>query len=110
MLQSPHLKDYVKTIGIEQSLGNNALFEHKCIQNIKKLYKHAGKCDEQQQFKDIIETAMVSNPEVFTDNSLIYPMKQTQVKKPSARKSLWIFTNILYVQKKTATRRVGSAK
>ena len=38
MLQSPRLKDDVKTIGIDLSLSNNALFEHKCIQNINKLY------------------------------------------------------------------------
>ena len=47
MLQSPRLKDPVKTIGIDQSLSNNALFEHKCLQNINKLYKHAGKCNNQ---------------------------------------------------------------
>ena len=45
MLQSPRLKYYVETIGIYQSLSNNALFE-KNLQNIKKLYKHTGKCDD----------------------------------------------------------------
>ena len=45
MLQSPRLKDHIQTIVIEQFLSKNALYEHKCIQNIKKLYKHAGKCD-----------------------------------------------------------------
>ena len=43
MLQSPHLKDHVKTFGIDQSLSKNALFEHRCLQNIKTLYTHAGK-------------------------------------------------------------------
>ena len=84
VLQSPRLKDHVETIGIDQSLSNNALYEHKCLQNIKKLYKHAGKCDDQQQFKDILETDMVSTPEGFTDNSPIFPMKLTPVNKPSA--------------------------
>ena len=51
VLQSPRIKDHVKTIGVDQSLSNGALFEHMCLQNINKLYKHAGKCDEQQQFK-----------------------------------------------------------
>ena len=37
-------------------------------------------------------------------------MRPTAVKKPSARKSLCIFTNILDVKKKTATRRVRDAK
>ena len=29
MLQSPRLKDHANNIGIDQSLSNNALFEHK---------------------------------------------------------------------------------
>ena len=37
MLQSPHPKDHVKNIGIDQSLSNNALFEHNCLENIKTL-------------------------------------------------------------------------
>ena len=37
MLQSPRFKYFVKNIDIEQLLRNNDLFEHKCIQNIKKL-------------------------------------------------------------------------
>ena len=45
---------HMKTIGIDQSLSKNAIFEHRCIKNINKLYHHAFKCDEQQQFKDII--------------------------------------------------------
>ena len=32
-------------------------------------------CDDQQQFKDILEAGMVSTTEGFTDNSPIYPMK-----------------------------------
>ena len=110
MLQSLCLKDHVKTIGIDKSLRNNSLFEHKCLPNINKLYKHVGKCDDQQQFKDIIKAAMVFTPEGFTNNSPISPMKPTSVKKLSAIKSLFLFTNILYVKKKTAIRRVGAAK
>ena len=49
MFQSPLLKDNVQTIGIEQSLINNAIYEHKCLENIKKLYKQAGKCDDHRQ-------------------------------------------------------------
>ena len=52
---------------------------------------------------------MVSNPEGFTNNSPISPMTSTPVKKPSARKLLCLFTNILDAKKKTSTRRVGSA-
>ena len=57
MLQSPHIKYPVKIIGIDQSLSKNDIFEHKCLQNIKKLYKCAGKCDDQQQFNGILEAA-----------------------------------------------------
>ena len=35
MLQSPRLKDHVHTIGIDQSLSNSAIDEHKCLENIK---------------------------------------------------------------------------
>ena len=61
----------MKTIGIDQSLSNNAIYEQRCLQNINNLYENAGKCDEQQQLKDIIEATMVSTPEGFTNNSPI---------------------------------------
>ena len=99
ILQSLRLNDHVHTIGIDQSLINNSISEPKCLENIKKLYKQAGKCDDQQQLKDILEAAMVSTPEGFTDNIPISPMTSTPVKKPSARKSLCMFTNILEVKK-----------
>ena len=85
-------------------------FEHRCLQDIKKFYKHAGKCDNQQQFKDILEANMVYNPEVLTNSSPIYPMTPIPVKKSSAIKSLCLFTNILYVKKKTSVCRVVSNK
>ena len=37
MLKPLRLKYHVKTIGIDQSLSENDLFEHKCLQKIKKL-------------------------------------------------------------------------
>ena len=86
------------------------MLEHKCLQNINKLYKLAGKCDDQQKFKDILGGAMVSTPEVFTDNNHISPMTSTLYKKLSAIKLLCIFTNILDVKNKTAIRQVGDAK
>ena len=104
MLQSTFLKDDAKTVGIDQSLRNIALFEHKCLQNIKKLYKHDGKWDDQQKFKDILGATMISTPEGITNNSPRSPMKPTPVKKPIARKSLCLFTNILDVKKKAAIR------
>ena len=59
MLQSQRLKDRVQTIGIHPSLSNNDIYEHNCLENIKKKYKKSGKCDNQQQLKDILEAAMV---------------------------------------------------
>ena len=44
----------MKKFGIDQSLGNSASFEHNFLNNIKKIYQHAGNCDDQQKFKDII--------------------------------------------------------
>ena len=53
---------------------------------------------------------MVSTPEGFTNNSPISPITSSPVKKPSAQKSLCMFTNVLDVNKKTACRLVGAAK
>ena len=94
ILQLWHIINHVKTISIDQSLSYNAIFEHKCLQNINKLYKHGSKCNNQQLFKDILDADMVSTPEVFTDNSPISLITPTPVKKPSAINSLCIFTNI----------------
>ena len=54
LLQLPRLKDHMNTIGIDQSLISSAIFEHICLKNNNKLYKHSGKCENQQQFKYII--------------------------------------------------------
>ena len=86
ILKSLQLKDYVHTIVIDQSLSNNAIYEHKCLENIKTLYKQAGKCDDHQEFKYILGAAMVSIPEGFTDESPISPITSTPVNKPRARK------------------------
>ena len=103
MLQSPRLKYHVHTIGIHRSLSKKSIYEHKCLEKIKRLYKQAGKCEYQQQFKYIVEDAMVSTPEVFTDNSPISPMNTTPIKKPSTLKSMCMFNNILDVNKKLLT-------
>ena len=80
MLQSPRLKYDVHIIGIDQSLSKNAIYEHKCIENIKNVYKQAGKCDDQKKFKDILEADMFSNPEGFTNDIPISLMTSTPVK------------------------------
>ena len=60
MLKSPRLEDIMNNIGIDQSLCNRYSLEHKFLNNIKNIYQHAGKCDDQQNLKDILDAAMVS--------------------------------------------------
>ena len=62
MLQSSRLEDHMKNIGIDQSIFTKSSFEHKCMNKIKKIHQHAGKCDDQQNLKDIIDSDMVSTP------------------------------------------------
>ena len=77
--------------------------------NISKLDTSAGKCDDQLQFKAIIEASLVYTPEIFTDNSPMSPGPPMIVKIFSARKSLCLFTEVLDV-KKTDVRQVGATK
>ena len=100
----------MKTIGIYQSICNWSSFEHKCLNNIKNIYQHAGKCDDQQNLKDVLDAAMVSTLEEVTYKSPNFPMTSTPVKKSCARKSMCLFTNILDVQPKTTKRRFVAAK
>ena len=51
------------TYGVDQSLSNNALYEHKYLGKIRNLYKSSGERDNQQQYKAIIESEIVSNIE-----------------------------------------------
>ena len=80
------------------------------MNNIKNIYQHAGKCDDQQKLKDILEADLLSTTEGFTYNSPNVHMPSTPVKKTSAKKSLGLFTNILYVKPTTAKRRFADAK
>ena len=47
LLQSSRLEDHIKNIGIDQSSFARSSFEHRCMNNINKIYEHAGKCDNQ---------------------------------------------------------------
>ena len=98
MLQSSRIEDHMKTIGIDQSSFTRSSFEHKCMNNIKKIHQHEGKCDDQQNLKAIIDAAILSTPEVVTDNITNVHITSTPIKKQSARKSLCLFTNILDVK------------
>ena len=80
------------------------------MNNIKNIDQHAGKCNNKQNLKDILDYAMMSTPEDVRYDSPSLPMTSTPVKKSSARKSLCLFTNIFYVKKKTAKRRIGAVK
>ena len=86
------------------------LLLNKNVWTTLKKYQNTGKCDDQQNLKDIIDAAMAFNPDGVTDNSPNLFMKSTSVKKPSARKPLCIFTNILDVKPKTAKCRIVAAK
>ena len=100
----------MKTIGVDQSSFTRASFEHQCMNNIKNIYQHAVKFDDQQNLKYILESALLSTPDGFTDNSPNVPTISTPVKKPSARKSLCLFTTILDVKPKRAKRRFVAEK
>ena len=63
-----------------QSLSNSAMHEHRCLENIRKLYKNDSKCDNQQQQKAIFEASMVSTNEGFTDNIPMSPSQYVTVK------------------------------
>ena len=80
------------------------------MNNIKNIYQHAGKCYDQQNLKDIIDAVMLSTKEGVTDKSPNVPLTSTPVKKPSARKSICLFTNILNVKPKTGKPRIVAEK
>ena len=63
------------TIGVDQFLSNSAIYEHRCLENIKKLYKSSDKFYDQQQYKFILEEAMVLNTEGLMDSSLMDVVK-----------------------------------
>ena len=50
------------------------------MNNIKKIYQHAGKCVDQQNLRDIKNSDILSNLEGVTDNSPNVHMTSTPVK------------------------------
>ena len=64
------------------------MYEHRCLENIKKFYKYAGKCNGQQQYKVFLEEVMVYTPEGFNNNSTRSPRQYVTVKYTSSIKSL----------------------
>ena len=82
-------------VGVDRSLSNSEMYEHICIENIRKLYNSSGKFDEQKQYKAIIKEAMVSTPEGFSKKSTMSPSQYMTAKNPSANKLLYHFLEAL---------------
>ena len=72
-------------IRIDQSLSNSSLYQHRFLENIKNLYKSAGKCYNHQQCKAILEAAVVSTTVGLTENCLLshepYEYENSKCKK-----------------------------
>ena len=86
------------------------MYEHRCLENIKKLNKSARKCDDKQQYKAIIEDSMVSTTERFDDKITMSSGTYVPVKELNTRKSLHQFSETLDVKPKTAVRWLCTAK
>ena len=56
------------------------MYENICLENIKKLYKPSGKFNNQKNYKAILGAAMISTPEVFTNNSTMPHRQYMNVK------------------------------
>ena len=93
-----------------QSLIKSSLYYHIRLENIKKLYKSASKFDYKQNYKAIIETAMVSTSEGIIYNIPLAVGTLVITKKPTARKLLSKFSTLLYVTQNTDGRRLGDSK
>ena len=98
------------TIGVDQSLSNSDLYEHVFLENINKLCKNSGKFNNNQQYKVIIKSSMVSTTEWFTDNSPMIPTHSEPTKKPSSIKLPRKFLEVLDVKHKTNVWRFYVAK
>ena len=89
---------------------NNDFYEHRCLENINKLCKTIGKCENQQQHKTMIKATMLLTPERCTKNSPIKTNPSVSTKETIARKPFCKFKDILDVKHQTDVSRFGSAK
>ena len=106
---SPNNWKHIVAIGVEQKLSNCDFYEHRYLENTNRLYKDTGKCDDQQQYKDILEAEMVSTTEWCTDNSPMTSNPYVSTKNPSERKPQRQFSETLDVKHKTSVCRLGEA-
>ena len=94
-------------------LTNNYVTVHSMNVDVwknQKIYKSAGKCDDQHHYKYILESGMVSTPEGCNDNIPIKPNQYEPMKNNSVIKSLRQFSETLDVKHKTYVCRSGAAK
>ena len=68
------------------------------------------KCENQKQYKAIIQVEILYAPEGFTYNIPISPVPSVTITNPSERKSLSPFTELLDVKKKSSVCRLGTDK
>ena len=97
-------------IGIEQQLSNSALYDHRCLGIIKKLYKYAGKFDDKHEYKYIIKANIVSTPEGLTENNPMNVGMWVTMKKPSERNPPSHFFALLDVTQKLLSTEWGLLK
>ena len=80
------------------------MYEDKYLKNIKKLYKSSGKCDDQHEYKDILEEEFLSALERLTENipmdlvTLVTMKNPSEINPPSQFLSLFDVTQINAVQ------------
>ena len=86
------------------------MYNTRCLKIVNKLYISAGKCENQQQYKAIIEAEIFSTREIFTEISTMSPGPFLTIRNISERKSLHQFTEVLDDKKKNAFQRVGFTK
>ena len=86
------------------------MYQHIFMESINRLNKNSGKLDNQQQYKSIIEAAMVSTSEWFYVNSPMSPSHSVIVKKSTAIKSIPWFPEAFDINHKTDVLRLCAAK
>ena len=68
---------------------------------VKKFQKSTVKCDDQQQYKSIIEASTVSTPDGQTNNSPIYVGMLGTLNNPSTRNLVGQFLALLDAKQRT---------
>ena len=86
------------------------MYEHRYLEKINKLCENYGKCDDQQQCREIIEAEMVSTTEGSTYRIPTPPSQYLAVKNVSARKPLRQSSEELDVKHKTSVYSLGPTK